>query len=949
MPFLVNVYYQNVRSIVYKVDQVLPNILSSEYNILCLTETWLHSNISSSEYFPNNYIVYRSDRDFDKSNKSRGGGVLIAVENAFITTKMNLNIFDTTPTIDIVGCKLTNGSMNLYILNIYIPPDVTIYDFRLFFEILENLVINIDNIIVTGDFNVPNFGSNTTDCKHESILNFVYFTGSIQANNIRNCYDKTLDLVFYKTGTINVKKAELPIVNIDPYHPPLYITFEHYRVNSHKPFPFNSVLKGYNFKKANFICLYNEIFTTNWSFLHNLHDVDTMVDRFYVHLYRLLDAFVPKAKTVKSTFPPWYSQELKPKFKIKNYFHKKYKKTKLTYFYMLFSKVRKEINSLMHRDYNAYLHDVQENLRTNPKEFWKFIHNKKGHTTVPASVSYNNELFTKPNDIVNVFQEHFSKVFHSASDIDNIDTYNNKTYHTNQHPSIYVMEVTEEDIISATKNLKPNMCAGLDNVPAFLVKDCIRVLAEPLLLIFNMCLSKSTFPTAWKRSRICPVPKHPNSTDISDYRPISILSNFSKIFESVLYSHIYPKIKNIISFSQHGFMSKRSTTTNLTCMTQYLANALDSRKQVDVIYMDMSKAFDKILHPILLTKLDKTGFSRNLTRLFASYLLNRELVVVYNGFESSTFAQTSGVPQGSNLGPLLFILYVNSVTNCAVNSECLLYADDLKIFRIIESHVDSQLLQQDLTEINKWCATNGLSLNISKCKTVRYTRNANTIDFNYNLNDVVIDLAPSIRDLGVIFDSKLSFSHHIEHVTSTSLKTFGFIVRNTRPFININALKSLFCALVRSKLEYCSSVWSPQYLNKITCLENIQRRFLKLLHLKKFHHYPTRGTQQSVLLQTFLMQSLECRREINDISLLFKLTNNFIDCPSLLSQICYNVPPLRFRKSVAFKQPTPKTNLGQNSPLNRMCNLFNKVSNDCDIHNDKLKIVIKKFLAETEI
>lgn len=322
---------------------------------------------------------------------------------------------------------------------------------------------------------------------------------------------------------------------------------------------------------------------------------------------------------------------------------------------------------------------------------------------------------------------------------------------------------------------------------------------------------------------------------------------------------------------------------------------------------------------------------------------------MYNGFKSNTFIQTSGVPQGSILGPLLFNLYINDLSMCATHSEYLLYADDLKIYKTILTYADCELLQKDLTNINKWCISNGLSFNISKCKAVRYTRNKNQIDYNYSLNNTNIDQVMTFKDLGVIFDSKLNFSCHTDYIANAALKTLGFIMRNTRSFRNIEAIKSLFFALVRSKLEYCSTVWSPQYLNKIVCLENIQRRFLKILHFKHYHFYPARGTEQSELLHLFHIQSLISRREINDISFLFKLLNGFIDCPELLHQICYLTPSLRLRKSVLFRQPTPRTNIGKNCPLSRMCNYFNNVSDQCDIHNDKLRTIIDLIVARDDM
>ena len=254
------------------------------------------------------------------------------------------------------------------------------------------------------------------------------------------------------------------------------------------------------------------------------------------------------------------------------------------------------------------------------------------------------------------------------------------------------------------------MSAGLDCVPAFLISDCSNALLAPLTLIFNKCIQTSTFPDVWKLARICPVLKSGESSNIRNYRPISILSNFAKIFESVIYSSIYPCVKNLLSVKQHGFIRGRSTISNLTCITQYLSNCLDNNLQVDVIYTDISKAFDRINHINLLCKLHQFGFSTPLLSLFTSYLHDRKLSVVYNNCKSTNYLQSSGVPQGSNLGPLLFLLYVDDITAHISNSHCLLYADDLKLYRVINCEEDCRLLQEDLNRVSRWGDNNDLLL-----------------------------------------------------------------------------------------------------------------------------------------------------------------------------------------------------------------------------------------------
>lgn len=234
--------------------------------------------------------------------------------------------------------------------------------------------------------------------------------------------------------------------------------------------------------------------------------------------------------------------------------------------------------------------------------------------------------------------------------------------------------------------------SGLDNIPSFLLRDTACILVKPLKYLFNLILNQSKFPEIWKKSRICPVFKRDDSKNVENYRPISILCNFAKTFEAVLYDRIYNSVKCIISPEQHGFMHKRSTTTNLACFTQYVSQSIDKRGQVDVIYTDFQKAFDQIDHYVLIEKLSRIGFSSKLILLMRSYLFGRNQHVEYLNIKSRQFSPTSGVPQGSNLGPLLFLIFINDLTE-TISCEKLLFADDMKIFYTINSINDCISLQ----------------------------------------------------------------------------------------------------------------------------------------------------------------------------------------------------------------------------------------------------------------
>lgn len=274
-----------------------------------------------------------------------------------------------------------------------------------------------------------------------------------------------------------------------------------------------------------------------------------------------------------------------------------------------------------------------------------------------------------------------------------------------------------------------------------------------------------------KIARVVPVYKSGSRTDAKNYRPISLLCSVSKIFESVLHSLIACSVKSAIISNQHGFIAGRSTTTNLVSFMAHASVAVESRSQLDTVYCDLSKAFDMVSHHMLISKLSVSGISASLLALLKDYLTGRQSYVSSNGQPSGMYAATSGVPQGSVLGPLLFSIFVNDVSAAIKSSFFLLYADDIKIFKEISSISDCVLLQNDISAFADWCSLNSLVLNSAKTKIVSFTRKTEDIHFSYRIHGDLLNREHQLCDLGVLFDSKLSFTAQTDRITRRALRT----------------------------------------------------------------------------------------------------------------------------------------------------------------------------------
>ena len=294
-------------------------------------------------------------------------------------------------------------------------------------------------------------------------------------------------------------------------------------------------------------------------------------------------------------------------------------------------------------------------------------------------------------------------------------------------------------------------------------------------------VSQGVVPSEWKLANLSPILKTDDPTLSSNYRPISLLNTISKVLERCVFSHCSKHLEPQIYHLQHGFMKGRSTVTQLVEVYDDIVNSVASGKEVDVLYLDLAKAFDKVPHNLLLLKLQLHGITGPLLLWMQSYLSERKQRVVLEGASSDWLPVTSGVPQGSILGPLLFLVYVNDVSSCIINnSNIALFADDSKLYRAMDINYDHNLLQADLDCLHTWSLSSGLDFNSRKCKVLNISKKRSTREMNrnYSLGDQLIECGPSFVDLGITISHNLSWADHIEKIVVKANRTLGHRIRN---------------------------------------------------------------------------------------------------------------------------------------------------------------------------
>lgn len=620
---------------------------------------------------------------------------------------------------------------------------------------------------------------------------------------------------------------------------------------------------------------------------------------------------------------PWYTKGLKKLKNLRNKFYKQFKVTGDVHYKILYEHYMREFNFLDKFLYKQYLLNFETSIKNNPKRFWNFIRSKKSSSDYPSVMHYNGKILNSGNDIVNAFSLFFQSNFEVVNDY--IDS--NVLKFIQPIIDFGCVQLTTGDILNSIKNIKNSFGIDIDGFSSFFIKNLAESLTIPLQYLFNKSLAEGHFIDRWKVASITPVFKGGDKTDVINYRPISKLSNISKIFEHVIKEKMFFSIKHYICDEQHGFFPGRSTATNCAVFNHFCISVFEKHNQVDAIFMDLCKAFDKVAHNILCLKLCRIGFYGTFLDWLRSYLSDRKYTVVMENFMSCTYTATSGVPQGSILGPLLFLIFINDIGNYCSGSQFLLYADDLKIFKEISSDNDACILQLCINKISSWCNINNLPLNVNKCCQMSFRKpnicNVKTIQYKLFGNNLKV--VNQMLDLGIILDCELNFNAHLDYIIPKAYSACAFIRRNCQDFSDPLTLRILYTAFGRSKLEYCSFIWNPIYNVHTNRIERVQKKFVK---------YALRNDQTMLMTTSYNarclllgLKPLCVRRTINSTMIIYNLINGYIDCEYLLKLIKFCIPFKHLRSNNLFYVSTRGTNYAMREPLLRALNTLNNINN----------------------
>nr|BAK26811.1 putative reverse transcriptase [Culex quinquefasciatus] len=927
-----------------KMKEISLNILSHSFDIILGTETNWDESVHPEEIFGNNYFVFLGNRNLNLSQKKSGGGVLLAINARLnpkeIVTEKHFQFEQVWAKATIAGQVHIFASVyfkTVEIITSKMEPEVKLHIYGDFNQSKVEFISDQENEAIL----LPVIGENETlHFLFDNIANY----GLFQINHVKNQRNSFLDLLFTNCiEDFHVQESVTPLWKNEVFH-----TAIEYSIYAHKntlpiDWEYEEVLE---YNKTNFVEAKRKLLAIDWQNLFNNEgNVEELVGKFYTEINTITSETVPTRRRRRNNtgnkYPVWFTPQLR---NLKNRKQKAYKlyrnntnDTNLLNYLNISDQFFSALNSA-NEEYNS---KVESEVKSCPKNFFNYVKSKSKSSNFPSQMQLDENVGSNSKEICNLFSKFFKEVYTSFSEEDRDRDY--FSYIPEFPNDVSVNSLSETEVRQALKDLDSSKGPGPDGIaPAFL-KNLAEELTFPLHYLFNMSINNGKFPQTWKKSFLVPIFKSGPKSDIRNYRGIALLSCIPKLFESIINEKIFQQVKNRITCKQNGFFKGRSTSTNLLEFVNFTLNAMHNRNFVEAIYTDFSKAFDRIDIPLLIFKLQKIGIQPNLLEWLKSYLTKREQIVRFQNVLSESIHVTSGVPQGSHLGPLLFILYVNDISFILKKINVLVYADDMKLYMEIGNANDSHVFQNEINLFYTWCSKSLLQFNVNKCNSIAFSRKHETPNITVLLGNQPVEKCKVVRDLGVILDSQLTFVEHYNTIINKAKSTLGFIKRFAFNFQDPYTIKLLYITYVRPLLEYCSIVWNPYYAVHQARIESVQKQFL-LYALRKLNWtaFPLPSYEARCMLIN--IQSLQERRKFAMLSFINDIISQRIQSAALLSEIRNSIhePSRTLRHSPLFRITAYTTNYLKNSPLNQMMRFYNE--NSQYIHFDMSKPELRKNL-----
>lgn len=922
--------------------------LASEYNnniAIILTETHLNSDIIDNEVKIDGYNIYRKDR----VGRSHGGVAIYIKEN--VNSKVRTEF--SNGVCEYLNVDLDIGGTNIEISALYRPPDTKFEEFNETIKfILDHTSSTMNETILFGDLNFPNiiwkqhpslntpcpkFNRNAQQLKLKELSDELcmtqFVTEPTRGSNILDLIYANNENMVYNIDIFPTAFSDHNMINLETS-----IQLEH-RSDSYEEMLSNP-LSNVNIYSTDFKKVNSELEQIKWDDEINNRDVNET----YLFVTKTISDIVIKYAKKKRKNKKKISSERKHR----RILMRKRKRIRLQLsnyptkqsLINRHEKIEQEIKLSFENESKREENEAISKIKTNCKYFYSYAKKKSSTREKIINMTNKNGMATKDKqEICEILQNQFVSSFSEPKKVDLTD----------DEPECAEDTLTDiyfsvDDVKAAIKDIPTNSAAGNDGITPKILKECSQNLSYPIYLLWKKSLGTGEIPEDCKKSVIVPIFKKGRKDKPENYRPISLTPHIIKIFEKIIKKNLvfHLETNNLIGSFQHGFRSKKSCLTQLLCHYTKIYEYINSGKCVDVIYLDFARAFDKVDHKILLSKVKRLKIHGKMYSWLHNFLLNRKQKVVLAGSESTEKEVISGVPQGTVLGPILFIMMINDMPEVIKNSTLKSFADDSKLIKEIMNSGDFKLLNDDLRNVYSWADDNNLTFNCDKFSLIRYKNSKVNIDYDYDYlapDGSKIKCVDKERDLGVLMSADLSFDDHIEFICAKSKQLSGWILRTFRSRDEVTML-TLWKSLVIPRLDYCSQLWNPTRVGQKQKIEALQRTFTRHIETVKDINYWKR-------LKYLKLYSIERRFDRYLIIFMWKILEGFITAPEHFETTHVDCRTGR-KFTVSYLENASVKIL--DSPFNRGKIAFNKlpkeIRNQTAMRVDKFKNILDKFLEQ---
>lgn len=924
--------YMNARSLVKygKFDELHCITVSLQPHIAIVTETWIKDDNDLQLLQIPNYTHYHSHR-----KNRNGGGVSIFIHNNLQHNFIEEHCIDN----DIHFLWIHLSRQNLDIGAVYNPNRKRVDSF------LEAYSVHLDKrkrAVIFGDFNFDLLAPDRDTRKYKDTIKEAGYR-ILNKINRKHCTRETettktiIDHVCTNLKGNNINLCIIDSVMSD--HKQIFLEIENY----HPAPPEKVKYSAIDYKKLH-ECLENSIKSREEKTTNEYNKLEQEI------LKSVCMSKINKTKILNPPRQDWINKEIINDINKRNELWHSYKnnisdKTLEENFKVSRSKVHKKIQETKK---TYYLNFFQKHMKS-PRSMWQGI-NKLARNNIkdsagPKKIVMDSKTITDVKEICECFNKYFSSIGEVlASKIPNVHLENQSLLVTKASPSYNLSKfepATTDEIAKIIDELDPNTSCGIDGVSAKSIKCIKQLITSPLTSCINDCMTQGIFPDSLKVAKVTPIFKSGDKADPCNYRPISILPVISKIFEKVIYTRIakHIQINNFLYKKQYGFRPRSNTLSATVDLVTKIRNRIDEKQLVLGIFIDLKKAFDTISHKILLMKLSDMGITGSAYATLKSYLQNRNQIVKIGPNQSSGRPVSFGVPQGSILGPLLFLIYINDIQHIGLTADITLYADDTTLFYFGHSiKAMTAKAQSDLDLLNGWFLSNSLTINSSKTNFVIFAAKNKKVDgiVQLTINNELLNEKAHEKYLGLILDHQLNWKMHIQKV-KTKLTSLTGTIRSISMCLPRKIKYIIYNSLIKPHLDYLIEIWGTSAKTNLQILQIAQNKLIKSLF-----HYDFRTPSQIIYDETKIMNIKQTYIYYTCI-LIYKILNSHIHT-SLSFRKKAQTQKIKLRNANNLIARTPRTNYGSKNIEYEGVRTYNKLPNK--IKDAKSLISFKKQLKK---